>query len=77
MGLLSGGQRSFTFPQVDVDNAADQGEWESHPGQGEAVPEAAPAWVLRQDLLSMDGINQGPGEHGCACRTVNTAAWAG
>lgn len=58
-----GTQRSFSFPQVDVDDATDQGEWKGHPGQGEAVAEAASTRVLCQDLLSMDGIDQCPGEH--------------
>lgn len=64
-----GTQHSFTFPQVDVDDAADQGEGESHPGQGEAVAEAAPARVLFQDLLRMDGVDQCPSEHGCTWGT--------
>lgn len=39
--------RSLPLPQVDVDDAADQGEGEGHPGQGEAVSEAAASRVLR------------------------------
>lgn len=65
-GFISQGTpRSFAFPQVDVDNAADQSEWKSHPGQGEAVTKAAPTRMLRQDLLNVDGVDQCPGEHGC------------
>lgn len=72
-----GTRRSFTFPQVDVDDAADQGEWKGHPGQGEAVAEAASAWVLCQDLLSVDGIDQCPGEHSRTCGTTNSRVGAG
>ena len=50
---------------MDVDSAADQSEWKSHPGQGEAVTEAAPTRVLGQDLLGVDGIDECPGEHSC------------
>lgn len=72
-----GTQRSFSFPQVDVDDATDQGEWKGHPGQGEAVAEAASTRVLCQDLLSMDGIDQCPREHSRTCGTTNSRVGAG
>lgn len=62
-----GTQPSFTLPQVDVDDATDQGEWESHPGQGEAVTEATARRVPLQDLLSMESVDQCPREHSCTC----------
>lgn len=62
---------------MDVDNAADQSEWKSHPGQGEAVTEAAPTRVLGQDLLGVDGIDECPGEHSCTCGTTNSSVGLG
>lgn len=59
--------RSLPLPKVDVDDAAGQREREGHPGQGEAVAEAAPGRVLGQDPFHVNGVDQGPGEHCQAC----------
>lgn len=61
------GRCSLPLPQVDVDDAADQGEGEGYPGQGEAVAEAASAGMLGQDLLGVNGVDQGPSEHCHTC----------
>lgn len=67
LGRRAAGRGSLPLPQVDVDHAADQGEGEGHPSEGEAITEAAPSRVLRQDLLNVDGVDQGPCKHCHAC----------
>lgn len=66
----------FLLFAVGRDDATGQGEGEGHPGQGEAVTEAAPRRMIRQDLLGMNGVDQCPGEHRQACGETGTKCHA-